>query len=129
MTMRFPKRVTKSNRLRSSEEGSALVELALSVPLLLVMLLGAVEFARVAYASIEVANAAHSAAMYAASSSGASTDRPGITNAAVADSPDMVGGNAVSVTSVSTACTCSIRPLRPRVAPTTTRANTLGRPW
>ena len=76
MTMRFPERVTKSNRLRSSEEGSALVELALSVPLLLIMLLGAVEFARVAYASIEVANAAHSAAMYAASSSGASTDRP-----------------------------------------------------
>ena len=74
MTMRFSKHGTEPNCLRSGEEGSALVELALSVPMLLIMLLGAAEFARVAYASIEVANAAHSAAMYAASSSGSSTD-------------------------------------------------------
>ncbi len=98
---------TRSKALMSGEEGSALVELALSVPLLLLMLLGAAEFARVAYAAIEVANAAHSAVMYAASRASASSDATGIGNAAAADSPNLVGANAVSVTAVSTACTCS----------------------
>ncbi len=107
MTMRISKRDKWSKTLRSAEEGSALVELALSVPLLLLMLLGAAEFARVAYAAIEVTNAAHSAVMYAASGSSASSDRPGIGNAAAADSPNLVGTNAVSVTSVSSTCTCS----------------------
>ena len=58
---------------QSSEEGSALVELALSLPVLLIMLLGAAEFARLAYASIEVVNAAHAAAIYASSSHAAKT--------------------------------------------------------
>lgn len=92
---------------RSDEEGSAFVELALSLPMLCLMLLGAAEFARLAYAAIEVSNAAHAGAVYAASNVGASSDATGIGNAASADSGNMMGGNAVSVTSVSTACTCS----------------------
>jgi len=91
----------------SGEEGSALVELALSLPLLTIMLLGAAEFARVAYASIEVANGAHSAAVYASYSQAASADSGGITNAANSDAGNLVGGNAISVSSVTTACTCA----------------------
>ena len=48
------------------EAGSAMVETSLSVSFLLLILLGAVEFGRVAYASIVVSNAAHAAAQYAA---------------------------------------------------------------
>ena len=96
-----------SSALRCGEEGSALIELALSLPLLSIILLGAAEFARLAYASIEVANAAHAGAMYASYSLAASADSGGISNAATADSGNMVGGNAVSVTSVTTACTCA----------------------
>jgi Flp pilus assembly protein TadG len=94
--------------LRSGEEGSALVELALSLPMLCLMLLGATEFARIAYAAIEVTNAAHSAAVYAASSSAAAGDSTGITNAAIGDSPNLAGSNAVSVvTPLGFSCSCS----------------------
>jgi len=52
--------------LARDESGAALVETALSVSFLMAILLGAVEFGRVAYASIVVSNAAHAAAQYAA---------------------------------------------------------------
>ena len=48
------------------EVGSAMVETSFSISFLLVILLGIVEFGRVAYASIVVSNAAHAAAQYAA---------------------------------------------------------------
>ncbi|HXS77438.1 MAG TPA: TadE/TadG family type IV pilus assembly protein [Terracidiphilus sp.] len=92
----------------SDEEGTALLELALSLPMLCLMLLGAAEFARIAYAAIEVGNAAHSAAVYAASSQQALADNTGITNAAAGDSPNLIGSNAVSVvTPITKSCTCS----------------------
>ena len=104
MNIRFFK---SGQRLRSGEEGSALVELALSLPMLCIMLLGAAEFARIAYAAIEVTNAAHSAAVYAGSGSAAAKDSTGITNAATGDSPNLSGSNAVSVDPVTYSCTCS----------------------
>src|SRR5579871_2467 len=97
--------IPRSRALRSGEEGSALVELALSLPVLLVMLLGAVEFGQLAYVSIETANAAHSAAVYAATMHGRTSDSTGITNALTADAGNLPG--VISVTSVTTACTCS----------------------
>ena len=102
----FPRR-SWSTQPGTSEEGSALVELALSMPVLLIMLLGAAEFARLAYASIEVVNAAHAAAVYASSSHAALSDTPGIANAAGTDSGNLTGSNAIQVTSVSSACSCS----------------------
>lgn len=103
--MKFFRRITWS--IRRSEQGSALVEMALSLPVLCLMLLGAAEFARLAYGAIEVTNAAHSAAVYAASSHGALGDSGGISNAATTDASNLTGGNAISVTAVTTACTCS----------------------
>lgn len=105
--MKFFRCRRESKGFRPDDEGSALVELALSLPMLCFMLLGATEFARVAYATIEVSNAAHAAALYGASNTTASTDSTGISNAAATDSGNMSGANAVSVTSVNTACTCS----------------------
>ncbi|HEY2468850.1 MAG TPA: TadE family protein [Terracidiphilus sp.] len=106
MMMQWFRHNEQSKAVRG-EEGSALVELALSLPMLCLMLLGAAEFAKIAYASIEVSNAAHAGAVYAASTVGASTDTPGIGNAATADSGNMGGADAVSVTSVTTSCVCS----------------------
>jgi len=54
-----------------------------------------------------VTNAAHSAAVYAASSQAAVADSTGITNAANADSPNMTGSNAISVGTPTMSCTCS----------------------
>jgi len=107
MTMRMQTCKGRSKSRRFGEEGSALVELAISLPLLSLILLGAAEFARLAYGSIEVVNAAHAAAMYASSSLAASADSSGITNAANSDASNLTGGNAISVKSVTTACTCS----------------------
>lgn len=46
------------------EEGQALVETALSMSLLLLLMLGAVEFGALAYSAIAVGNAARAAAQY-----------------------------------------------------------------
>jgi Flp pilus assembly protein TadG len=101
------KRRSKRSNERLGEDGSALVELALTLPLLMLMLLGAAELATVAYAAIEVSNAAHTAAVYASSSLGALADLGGISNAAATDATNLVGGSTISVTSVTTACTCA----------------------
>ncbi|WP_109487801.1 TadE/TadG family type IV pilus assembly protein [Occallatibacter savannae] len=98
----------RQSRLNTDEDGSALVELGLSLPMLCLMLLGAAEFARIAYAAIEVTNAAHSAAVYAGSSAASAADTTGITNAANSDSPNLTGSNAISVvTPLTYTCTCS----------------------
>lgn len=87
------------------ESGSALVELALSVPLLSTLLLGAVEFGRVTYAGIEVSNAARAAVQYAATNGGSSADTGGIQNAAQNDSGNL--GSSVTATVYSDTCVCS----------------------
>jgi Flp pilus assembly protein TadG len=105
MIMEKLKRYWPAKMLRSREEGSALVEFGISLPVLAIMLLGAAEFARLAYASIEVANGAHAAVMYAASSQAASSDTGGITNAANSDASNLTGG--ITVSGVSTTCACA----------------------
>jgi Flp pilus assembly protein TadG len=56
------RRFFQQRRLRrasvTEDAGQALLELALTVPLLVLILLGAAEFSRLAYAAVEVANAA-----------------------------------------------------------------------
>ncbi len=49
-----------------TEKGQALVELALTFPILVMLFVGAAEFARVVYASIEVSNAAMAGVSYGA---------------------------------------------------------------
>lgn len=102
--LKFLRRTLRSGL---GEEGSALVELGLSLPMLCAILLGGEELARFAYTAIETANAAHAGAIYAASGAGASSDTPGISNAAAADSGNLMGNSAVSVVSATPACTCS----------------------
>lgn len=51
-----------------AERGSALVELAVSLPLLVLLLVGTVDFARVFYTAIELTNAARAGAQYGAAS-------------------------------------------------------------
>jgi Flp pilus assembly protein TadG len=96
----------------SEESGQALIESALAISLLIVLLLGAVEFARYAYAAIEVSNAANAAVDYGASSPAAAADYSGssgnysggIANAAVADAANL---SDLKVTSISQSCSCS----------------------
>lgn len=64
------------------EHGQALIEVALTMPLLLLLMLGAVEFGRLAFAAIEVSNSAKAAAQYGAQNHLTALDLPGMLQAA-----------------------------------------------
>ena len=74
-----------------SEEGDALIEFALLLPLLTLLMVGAVDFGRVFYAANAVTQAARNGVQYGARP-GKSTDYTGMQNAAsTAASPDLTG--------------------------------------
>lgn len=89
--------------LRKKDSGTALVELAIAFPLFTTFLLGSAEIARVAYASIEVTNAAKAAVQYGAQTSATATDSTGIKLAAASEAYNLSGLS----TTVSTSCICS----------------------
>ena len=97
-------------RLRD-EEGSALVELGLAAFLLFSMVLGATELGQMAWAAIEVSNAAHAGAQYASTSHRAASDYTGsagsytggIVTAATGDSDT----SRITVNLISPSCTCA----------------------
>lgn len=85
------------------EAGSALIETAAVLPLLITIVVGAAELARVAYAAIEVANAARAGAQYGTQSGFTASDTTGISNAAAADAANLTGLTTTS----SYTCACS----------------------
>ena len=94
--------------LRRAEAGQALVEFALAGTLLTVLVMGAIEFGRAMYAAVEVANAAKSAAQYAAMNGGAYDDITGIQAAANSDAYDAVNALGMTLTTTpSYACSCT----------------------
>ena len=85
------------------EKGGSLIELALAVPILVLILLGTAEFARVEYAGIEVSNAAMAGVQYGAQDAKMAADITGIQTAASNDASNITLGT----TNVSTSCICS----------------------
>ena len=90
--------------LKAGETGSAIVETALTMPMLLLLVLGAAEFANVAYASLEVTSAAKAGVSYGAQNGGYTADTAGIGFAAVNDAPNL---QTLSVKSISSTYACS----------------------
>ena len=90
------------NRMKE-EDGQSLVELALTMPLLIGLLVGAVEYSRMAFASIEVQNAAMAGVQYGAQDTTTAADTTGIQTAASADAPDITLGPST----VSISCICA----------------------
>jgi Flp pilus assembly protein TadG len=88
---------------QTADQGSSLLEIALLMPVFLVMLIGAAEMGRVAYYAIEVSSAARAGAVYAAQSHATAANTANIALAASTDAAN-VGG---VTTTVSTSCTCS----------------------
>lgn len=97
------------NQAHSGKEtGQALVETAITLPFLVLLLLGAVELGRVAYAAVEVANSARAAAQYGAMNGGAIGDYNGMLNAAHADGYQVYALNPASFTlQTSVSCVCA----------------------
>jgi Flp pilus assembly protein TadG len=86
-----------------SESGQALVELSVGLSLLVLLLVGAVEFGQIAYTSIKVANTAKAGVQYGMQNGSTASDTTGIQNAAKAAVPDLAG---LTVNS-SYSCMCS----------------------
>ena len=78
-------------RLVSDESGGPLVELALAMPLLTLILLGAVGLGQLAMGAINVSNAAKAAAQYAAQDSGTAVDTATMLTVAQADVGTSIG--------------------------------------
>src|SRR5579863_766622 len=90
------------------DEGQALVETAVSMTLFMVLMLGAVEFGRLAYFAVGVNNSAKAAAQYAAQSSATAVDLAGILLAAQNAYPTPSAVTLISPTATSGyTCTCS----------------------
>jgi Flp pilus assembly protein TadG len=85
------------------QKGQALIETSLSVLFLIFLLLGTTEFARLAYAAIEVSNAAKSAVQYAAQNGATAGDSAGIQTAASNDASNLT----VTATVQPLSITCS----------------------
>src|ERR1700736_1219856 len=90
------------NRTRHSS-GQSAVELALSLPLLIALLLTVVEAGRICLVAIALASAARAGVQYGAQSLTYVTDNAGMQNAAVADAPHLGGMTATG----SHFCKCS----------------------
>ena len=86
-----------------ANQGQALAEFALLLPVLVIILLGAGELARLAYASIEVTNAAHAGAEYGAQGYGTAGDFAAIEQAAALDAQNIPGFTATA----QNVCTCN----------------------
>jgi Flp pilus assembly protein TadG len=85
-----------TERLRS-DSGNALIELAIGMTVLTALILGAAEFGRIAYAAIEVNDAAHAGAAYGSANRTYAADNANVTNAAKKDAPDVSGMTATAV--------------------------------
>lgn len=102
---RFRVRVSRVGLL--DDGGQSLVEFALTMPLFILILIGMAEIARVAWASIEVSNAARAGVQYAAQSTTSAQDTTGIGLAVSNDGTNLTG---LSMKSTSYYCTCSTAP-------------------
>lgn len=99
---------------RKEESGQAFIELALSMCLFMVLLLGAFEMAQLSFAAIEVTNSARAAAQYAAMTGGhylsgttSGLDETGMLRAAQADGGNLSSSIAFTTGYPTVSCTCS----------------------
>ncbi len=93
-------------KLLRGDAGQSFVEIALTLPVLVILLVGAAEFATIAFAAIEVSNAARAAVAYGALST-TMGDSTGIKNAAIMDASNLNPALATSNVTVSTVGVCS----------------------
>ena len=93
--------------IRRNEFGGALVETALTAPVLLLMLLGMVEFGRVAYIAIQASNAARAAVSYGSQNQITAVDTGGMTAVAQLEASGLASQNVNLTVSAVGNCSCS----------------------
>lgn len=94
-------------RLRNCEKGQALVELAITLPVLFLLVLGGVEMGRFAYLAIEISSAAKAAAQYGSQNSVTAADVSGMQAAAAQDAPEVAAQCTNFATTINPgSCAC-----------------------
>jgi Flp pilus assembly protein TadG len=93
---KLPDAIPGSGQGRWTRRGAAAVELAVLLPFLTYLLVGAVDFARVFYYSLTVMNCAREGAIYASTNATNATNTTGIQNAALADAAGISPAPTVS---------------------------------
>jgi Flp pilus assembly protein TadG len=88
-------------RDRAFAKGQAMAEMAAVVPVLLLLLLAAIDFGRLYYTNIEVVDAARAGAQYGSQSVISAADASGMKAAAARDASDLTGMQATA-----SQCTC-----------------------
>lgn len=94
-----------ARRASKGERGQSMIELALLLPMMLLILIGVIEFGRAAYFYLEVADAAKAGAQYGSQSMADAVNGPGILQAAennAVDLPTSLNG----LLSSQVTCTC-----------------------
>ena len=90
----------RTTDILKSDHGSSLIEVAMVLPVLILLLLGIIDFGRAFYLSNEVAGAAHAGAVYG---SQYPTDTTGMRTAAADNAPNVSN----LTTAASWGCECS----------------------
>ena len=93
------------HNITTSESGNALIELAVSLPLFAILILGAGEIANLAWASVDINNAARAGAAYGSISRANSANITNIGLAAQNEAPKFITDPLHQVTSTQV-CSC-----------------------
>lgn len=96
----------QSSQVRRRERGAALIELAVALPVVAIILVGAIDFGRVFRMAMVVQNAARAAALYGAQSEAKSADTTGMRGAGNAILTAN-GLNTLNAVAPSRTCECA----------------------
>lgn len=96
-----------TKNLRKNQAGAALVEAALTGPVLVMLVLGVVEFGRVAYIAIETSNAAKAAVAYGSQTQVTAVDTSGMQATAQLEASGLASQNVNLSVNTTANCACS----------------------
>lgn len=97
---------TKHCNRSSHERGAALAELAVAIPILFVVMLGAIDFGRVWTEGLALSNAVRAGAQYGSESTLAAADTTGIKRSVREDLESMMDASEIKSISVTSYCEC-----------------------
>lgn len=97
---------TPKRAFPAREAGVALVEFAIAIPVLIMALIGLIEYGRYAYFVIEVGNAAHAGAQYGAQNATTGADVTGMKYAAIQDGQNSIYPLTLTSVTAQDVCTC-----------------------
>jgi Flp pilus assembly protein TadG len=95
----------RTRELFSQESGAAIVELAFTLPMFVILMLGTAEIANIAWASVQLNNAAHAGAQFGSLNRANAADTTDIQTAAQNEAPTLITAPTTQVAS-TLACSC-----------------------